>query len=148
VASILLAMPKFLVVADEAWARNEVHAAITEPDVTLIDHDDPATAAETAMDQEVDALIVDLQLKAMGGMAITRDVRSASGNREDRGIPVVMLLDRSADVFLARRAGAAAWVTKPFTSHELEAALATATASEAEAGDTPVDDTAADDEAE
>lgn len=122
-------MPKFLVVADEVWARNEVHAAVTEPDVELIDHDDPATAADTAVEHSVDAVIVDLQLKAMGGMAVTRAIRTATGSREDSGIPVVMLLDRSADVFLARRAGASAWVTKPFTSHELGSAINTATAS-------------------
>lgn len=121
-------MPKFLVVADEAWARNEVHAAVTEPDVELIDHDDPTTAADIAVEHGVDAVIVDLQLKAMGGMAVTRAVRNATGSRENAGIPVVMLLDRSADVFLARRAGASAWVTKPFTSHELGSAIATATA--------------------
>ena len=121
-------MPKFLVVADEAWARNEVHAAITDTDVTLIDHDDPSTAADAAIEHGVDAVIVDLQIKAMGGMAVIRDVRSTSGTREDSGIPVVLLLDRSADVFLARRAGAAAWVTKPFTSYEIGEAIATATA--------------------
>ena len=120
-------MPKFLVVTDEAWARNEVHAAVTQPDVELIDHDDPATAADTAVSHGVDAVIVDLQLKAMGGMAVTRAIRNATGSRDDAGIPVVMLLDRSADVFLARRAGASAWVTKPFTSHELGSAIATAT---------------------
>lgn len=122
-------MPKFLVVADEAWTRNEVHAATTQSDVELIDHDDPATAADTAVELGVDAVIVDLQLKAMGGMAVTRAVRNATGSRDDTGIPVVMLLDRSADVFLARRAGASAWVTKPFTSHEFGSAVATATAS-------------------
>ena len=116
-------MPKFLVVADEAWARNEVHAAVTEPDVELIDHDDPTTAAATAVEAGVDAVIVDLQTKAMGGMAVTRAVRNATGSRETAGIPVVMLLDRSADVFLARRAGASAWVTKPFTSRDLGSAI-------------------------
>jgi DNA-binding response OmpR family regulator len=121
-------MPKFLVVADAAWARNEVHAAVTDADVTLIDHDDPATAAEAAVENGVDAVIVDLQMGAMGGMAVIRDIRNVSGTRQDAGIPVVLLLDRSADVFLARRAGAAAWVTKPFTSFEIGEAIATATA--------------------
>jgi DNA-binding response OmpR family regulator len=116
-------MPKFLVVADESWVRNEVHAAITEPDAELIDHDDPTTAADAAVEHGVDALIVDLQLKAMGGMAVTRAVRTATGSRDSAGLPVVLLLDRSADAFLARRAGARAWVTKPFTSYDLGEAL-------------------------
>jgi DNA-binding response OmpR family regulator len=35
----------------------------------------------------------------------------------------VLLLDRSADSFLAKRAGADAWVIKPFHDAELRAAV-------------------------
>lgn len=119
-------MPKVLVVADEAWVRNEVHATLTAPGFELLDHEDSATAAGTAVEEGVDALIVDLQVGSMGGMAVTRSVREATSDGETRGLPVVLLLDRTADGFLARRAGAAAWLTKPFTSHQLEAALAKA----------------------
>jgi len=127
-------MPKILVVADEAWVRNEVHAAITGTDFVLIDHDDPTTVSQTAIELEIDAVVVDLQIKAMGGMAVTRSLRDATGAGNNAGIPVVMLLDRTADSFLARRAGAAAWVTKPFTSHDLGIALATATGAAADVG--------------
>jgi AmiR/NasT family two-component response regulator len=34
-----------------------------------------------------------------------------------------MLLDREADGFLAKRAGADAWVVKPFQAHQLRLAL-------------------------
>ena len=134
-------MPKVLVVADEPWVRNEVHATLTTPEFTLVDHADSATAAETAVAEEADVLVVDLQVGAMGGMAITRSVREATGNAESPGLPVVLLLDRSADGFLAKRAGAAAWLTKPFTSHDLQVAVDTAIAS----GDDPP---TAEDEAE
>jgi DNA-binding response OmpR family regulator len=116
-------MPRVLVVADEPWVRNEVHATLTTPGFELLDHQDSASAAETAIAEDVDVLVVDLQVGAMGGMAITRSVREATGSSEAPGLPVVLLLDRSADSFLARRAGAAAWLTKPFTSHQLQAAL-------------------------
>ena len=33
--------------------------------------------------------------------------------------PIMLLLDRSADVFLAKRAGADAYLIKPFTSQQL-----------------------------
>lgn len=119
-------MSKILVVADVSWVRNEVHAALTEPDFTLIDHDDPATAAARASEAEVDAVVVDLQVGAMGGIAVTRSLRDASIRPGVADIPAVILLDRSADAFLAKRAGAAGWVTKPFTTFELEAALGNA----------------------
>ncbi len=116
-------MTTILVVADEVWVRNEVHAGLTDPSFTLIDHDDPATAADVAISSDADAVIVDMQVGAMGGMAITRSVRHATSIGDDPGLPVVILLDRKADEFLAKRAGAAGWVAKPFTSHELIAAL-------------------------
>ena len=116
-------MPRFLVVTDEPWIRNEVHAALTAPDVSLLDHLDPATAAETASSSDVAAVICDLQIGSRGGMAVTRDLLGAAAVNDTKPVPVVLLLDRSADVFLARRAGAAAWVTKPFSSHELVEAL-------------------------
>ena len=124
-------MPRVLVVTDEPWVRNEVHATLTGPDFELIDHSKPETAAETAVEQGVDAVIADLQIGAMGGMAVTRSVREATGDADAPGLPVVLLLDRSADGFLAKRSGAAAWLTKPFTSHELETAVESALASRA-----------------
>lgn len=112
-------MTTILVVTDEPWVRNEVHAGLTSPDYTLIDHSEPATAAAVARDQAVDVVVVDMQVGSMGGMAITRAVRHVTGSVASKGIPVVMLLDREADAFLAGRAGADAWVAKPFTSREL-----------------------------
>ena len=116
-------MPRVLVVVDAHWARNEVHAALTDPDTELVDHSDPTTVAETITDGSFDAVLVDLQVGSMGGMAVTRSVREAASVRGAPPVPVVMMLDRSADTFLAKRAGAAAWVAKPFTSHEITTAL-------------------------
>lgn len=116
-------MPRVLVVADALWARNEVHAALTAPGTELVDHTDPATVAATVSEGEFDAVLVDLQVGSMGGMAVTRSVREAANVRGAVPVPVVIMLDRSADAFLAKRAGASAWVAKPFTSHEIATAL-------------------------
>lgn len=116
-------MPRVLVVADAPWARNEVHAALTDPDTELVDHDDPTTVADAVSAGDIDLVLVDLQVGSMGGMAVTRSVREATHVGGARSVPVVIMLDRSADAFLAKRAGAAAWITKPFTSHEIASAL-------------------------
>jgi len=116
-------MTQVLVVADEAWARNNVHAALTSPEFELVDHDDPATAAGTAADRGVDAVVVDLQVAAMGGMAVARSVRENATVQGEESIPVVLLLDRVADEFLAGRSGAAGWVVKPFTAQQLRGAV-------------------------
>lgn len=114
-------MSRVLVVADAPWVRNEVHAALSDPGMELIDHDEPATAAERAVTEEADAVVVDLQIDAMGGMAVTRSIREVESF--EGAIPVVLLLDRAADAFLARRSGADGWVKKPFTPTELRDAV-------------------------
>lgn len=125
-------MTRVLVVADEAWARNDVHAALTSPDYELVDHEDPKTVASVVAEGSLDAVVVDLQVSSMGGMAITRAVRANTTVRGDGNTPVVLLLDRAADTFLAGRSGAAAWVVKPFTAQELRGAVDGALASEVE----------------
>jgi DNA-binding response OmpR family regulator len=67
-------------------------------------------------------VIVDLQVKNMGGMAVVRDIRATVA--PEKMPRLVILLDRTVDGFLAKRAGADAWVVKPFTDHDLRTALA------------------------
>ena len=121
---------RVLVITDEAWVRNEVHAALNEPDHHIADLDDPGAAQQAVVENDIDVVVVDLQVGAMGGMAVTRAVRAATGDGSNQGTPVVMLLDRAADAFLAKRAGARGWLTKPFTSHDLRSVLDGAVVSE------------------
>jgi DNA-binding response OmpR family regulator len=114
---------RIVVIADEAWARNEVHAALTEPEFVLVDHSDPTTIGELLETEPVDALVVDLQVASMGGMAIARDLHQEAAMAGKDQLPVVLLLDRSADSFLAKRAGVAGWVVKPFSAHDLRTAV-------------------------
>jgi DNA-binding response OmpR family regulator len=116
-------MPSILLVADDAWVRNDVKAALTDPGITLVDCDDPASAAELAGAQQFDAIVVDMQIKSMGGMAVIRSLRDAIANDAVPSIPIVLLLDRRADVFLAKRAGADAHLLKPFTAQDLRLVL-------------------------
>jgi len=95
-----------------------VHSALSIDDNELVDHSDPETAAAAVENGDFDVAVVDLQIASMGGFAVTRSIRDT-----DNPIPVVLLLDREADVFLAGRAGASAWVVKPFTASALRAAI-------------------------
>lgn len=124
-------MTRIVVVADVPWVRNEVHASLTAPDYELIDLTEPSEAASLALDERADAVIVDLQVGSMGGMAVTRDVRDVSRRTGHGNLPVVMFLDRAADGFLAKRAGAAAWLVKPFTPYDIRSAVDTALGADA-----------------
>jgi CheY-like chemotaxis protein len=60
-----------------------------------------------------------MQVGSMGGMAVVRDIRQTIEPRPR----LVLLLDRSADTFIARRAGADAHVLKPIEAGRLREAL-------------------------
>lgn len=126
IRGIVRPMPSILLVADDNWVRNDVAAAISGRDATVTVSDDPKQVASVAGDTRYDFVIVDMQVKSMGGMAVTRLVKDAIANGDVEPTPIIMLLDRQADVFLAKRAGASAYLVKPFTAQELRAALSTA----------------------
>lgn len=83
---------------------------------------DPHAVAARLEESRVDVVIVDMQVGSKGGMAIVRSIRQET-EPSDRP-RTVLLLDRSADEFLARRAGADASVLKPLNAALLRQAVA------------------------
>jgi DNA-binding response OmpR family regulator len=111
-----------LLIADGPWVRNEVMAALADSSI-LLEETDPRRAATRVADDHPDAVIIDMQVGSMGGMAIVRELLDAAGLDHVPRTPTILLLDRSADVFLAGRAGADAFLEKPLVAEELRAAL-------------------------
>lgn len=112
-------MPDLVLVADTPWVVNQVSAALAAEDWEVHVCPDPRDVADRVSDLRPEAVIADLQVGSKGGMAVTRAIRQMDGPRPR----LVMLLDRSADAFLARRAGADAHVLKPIEPHLLRHAL-------------------------
>jgi DNA-binding response OmpR family regulator len=115
-------MPIALVVADGSWVKNEVRSALSLGSWQIEEIDDPRSVTGRLEESRVDAVIIDMQVGSKGGMAVVRSIRQAT-DPADRP-RMILLLDRSADEFLARRAGADAAVLKPFDAPELRKALA------------------------
>jgi DNA-binding response OmpR family regulator len=67
--------------------------------------------------------VLDLQIGNMGGMATCLDLRLEESADRLPHVGVLMLLDRRADVFLARRAAADGWVVKPLDPIRLRRAI-------------------------
>jgi DNA-binding response OmpR family regulator len=59
----------------------------------------------------------------MGAMAVCMELRLEASYGALPHIPVLMLLDRRADVFLAKRSGAEGWVVKPLDPIRLRRAV-------------------------
>ena len=114
-------MSKVLLVTDAAWVTNEVKAALSLGPWNIEEVDDPRLVTGVATDLKPDVVIVDMQVGSMGGMAVIRGIR---GEIDEVDRPrTVLLLDRSADSFIARRAGADSHVLKPINASELREAI-------------------------
>jgi CheY-like chemotaxis protein len=113
VRGILSRVPTILVASDAASVRAEVAAVVDGPDTAIVDiHTGPAVAP-AVYEHEPDLLVVDLQMGNMGAMAVCLELRLEESYGNLPHVPVLMLLDRRADVFLAKRSGAEGWVVKP-----------------------------------
>ena len=106
-------MPKVLVATDAEWVRNEVHSVLSAADTTV----DAVTSGQAVLpavqDDLPDLVILDLQIGNMGGMAVALELRLEEGADRLDSVPILMLLDRRADVFLARRSMVEGWLLKP-----------------------------------
>jgi DNA-binding response OmpR family regulator len=73
----------------------------------------------------IDLVVADLQIGAMGGMAICMEIRHDESYLPGDPVSVLMLLDRRADVFLARRSGADGFLVKPLDPQRVRLAIRT-----------------------
>ncbi|MYB44901.1 MAG: response regulator [Acidimicrobiia bacterium] len=108
---------RVLLVSDAAWVRNQVHGALSGS-AEIVEVTDPYQVETAATG--TDLSIVDMQVGSMGAMAITRALKAITPPTG----PIVVLLDRSADAFIAKRAGADGWLAKPFSAQALRRKLA------------------------
>ena len=76
----------------------------------------------SVLELEPDLVVLDLQIGNMGGMATCMSIRLEEGAGRLPHIPVLMLLDREADLFLARRCEADGWLVKPLDAFRLRKA--------------------------
>ncbi len=117
------AMPEVLVVSDSPNVREMVISAIPDPAISvreLTRGQDVRPAVEAS---KPDLAILDQQIGRMGAMAVCLDLHLEQGAGRLPHVPVLMLLDRRADVFLARRSEAEGWVVKPLDPMRLARAI-------------------------
>ncbi len=106
-------MPTVVAASDADWVRDHVRAALCGPGFEVIDVERGHDVRDVVADREPDLVIVDLQIANMGGMAVSIDLRLEESGGRLPHVPILILLDREADRFLARRSTADAMLVKP-----------------------------------
>lgn len=105
-------MTSVLIASDSPSVAAEVSAVLSAPTYEARVVTSGQDALKVCRINPPDIAVLDFQIGNMGGMATCMDIRldASVGGKE---IPVLLLLDRRADVFLARRSMADGWVIKP-----------------------------------
>ena len=112
-----------LIATDAQWVLDEVTAALDSPSASFTVITNGRDVARAVQTQTPDIAILDMQVGTMGGMAITMDLRLDQSSGALPKVPVLMLLDRTADIHMARRSGADGWTIKPLDALRLRKAV-------------------------
>jgi CheY-like chemotaxis protein len=123
-----------LVATDADYVLDDITAALGGPDVSFTVCRNGRDVSGVVKNRTPDLVVLDLQIGSMGGMAVTMALRLDESSGLLPHVPVLMLLDRRADVHLARRSAADAWVIKPLDALTLQRAVADVLAGEPEPG--------------
>jgi len=102
-----------LIASDSAAVVEDVRAALGGNDTTIRVVRAGIDVLPAALDRLPDLVVLDQQIGNMGAMACSLHLRLEESAGRLEHIAVLVLLDRRADVFMARRSGADGWVMKP-----------------------------------
>lgn len=134
------AMTEVLLATDDDAVFAEVEAALVD-EHTLVRRVREGKAVGPAVAESTpDLVVLDMQIGNMGGIAACIHLRHEAGDDRLPHVRVLILLDRPADVFLAKRSGADGWIIKPLEAFSLrQAAVAILEGGTAAVGPAPGD---------
>jgi DNA-binding response OmpR family regulator len=116
-------VPEVLLATDADWIHDEVAAALDgDHTITRVRQGSDVVGAVAASTPAM--VVLDLQIGNMGGMAACMALRLEAGAGRLPDVAVLMLLDREADIFLAKRSDADGWLVKPVDAFRLRKAAA------------------------
>jgi DNA-binding response OmpR family regulator len=118
----VVVVQRILVATDDDTVAADVDAALGSSTTEVLRVRQGRSVRAAVIENSPDLVILDLQVGSMGGMAASLDLRLEEG--ADRLDPqrILLLLDRDADIFLARRSAADGWLVKPLDAFRLQRA--------------------------
>jgi DNA-binding response OmpR family regulator len=117
-------VPEIVIAADSQSVADEIRSVLEDPETTVRWVSRGEAVREDVNARPADLVIADMQIGTMGGIAVALDIKlEADAGRLDP-CPVLLLLDRRPDVFMARRSGAEGWLVKPLDPIRLRTAVA------------------------
>lgn len=121
-------MVRILVADDEPQSRKLLNFRLSSVGHKVILAVDGGEALEFAIKEKPDLILLDIMMPVMDGFQVLRKLKS---QEETKDVPVIMLTSKvqEKDIVFALEAGAADYVTKPFSFAELNARVNRALAS-------------------
>ena len=109
---------RFLVVEDEPDIASLLSLHLRDLNADVVTVGDGLDGLEHALNEQWDAILLDLQLPRMDGLELCREIRAQAGT-----VPVMMLTSRSTELdrVLGLEIGADDYMVKPFSIPELKA---------------------------
>lgn len=112
-----------LIATDADFVVDDVTAALSGPDTSFLVVRNGRDVARLVKERTPDLCVLDLQSGSMGAMAVTMQLRLDESAGLLPNVKVLMLLDRRADLHLAKRSAADGWVIKPLDPITLQVAV-------------------------
>jgi CheY-like chemotaxis protein len=116
------AQKRIVVVDDQPFVARVIQVNLVREQYEVLSFQDPLEVLHRLAELAPDLLILDIGMPVMNGVELCRQIRQTPLGRH---LPIMMLTAQgdSANEEDARRAGASAFMTKPFSPRELAATV-------------------------
>lgn len=115
-------MPDVLIATDADWIFDEVAAALTDEGTDVVRVRAGKEVREAVRRVQPGLVVLDLQIGNMGGIATAISLQQDAESDSAPPAPILLLLDRPADVPMAHRTGVQGWLVKPLDAFRLRRA--------------------------
>ena len=116
-------MANVLLISDATVVLDELLAVVDDGENEIVSLRNADRLRSTVDELQPDLVITDCQVQSMGGIAICHDLKLEESGGRLPHVPVLILLDRRADVFLAKTALAEGFLVKPMDPIRLRQAM-------------------------